>query len=227
MIKWCKDLVFGESTVDLLRKASIELRKAENDVTFEIQKAEKEEAHRLLEIKSLMKRGKKDVAKQLSLQVSRKRAYVVRCHKAIMQFSSLRDTLGAMKNQEAIAKGMMNSARIMGKMNAKLNIGSLNNLVVMLNKGMISMSLKSEMLDQALDQVDNDFDDNDEVEEDADEVFSQICMEIGMQLEEKMAPVPNKVPEKIISPEEEDDNDVGLEERLSRLKKTNNSDNKE
>lgn len=221
--KWIKDVFIGKTMNELLTEASRELAKAERDVNFEIHKAEKDEKQKLAEIKVYIKKNKPGIAKQMSLHISRKRAYVIRCHKALTQFSQLRDTLACMKNQNTIATSMIKATKVMTRMNNSLNITSLNNLIATLNKGMISMNVKGELLDQALDQVDNDFDDTDDVEQDADEIFEQICSEIGIQLDEKISSPPSKPPEKNKSPE--NDEDLDLQERLDRLNKTNGDSN--
>lgn len=212
----------NQTVKEVLREYKRELSHAKRDVQFEIQKKNESEKENLKKIKKYVEQGKVDLAKRMSVTVSKNRSFTARCEKMMDQFDQLEGVLTEMSIQDTMSVSMAKTVSIMAKMNSRLNIGTITRMVQMMDKSMTSMGIKTEMIQDALEQVDQDGMDE-QVQEDADQTFGKICAEIGIKLEEKLVIAPSEPPTK---KEEPIDEDQDLIDRLDNLKKNGHDHNK-
>ena len=74
-----------------------------------------------------------------------------------------------------VMTAMGNTSKIMGKVNADMNIGEITSMVKTFEKEKMKAEMNSEMMQDAMDMGD--------ANEEADDVYNQILGEIGMEVD--------------------------------------------
>lgn len=129
-----------------------------------------------------------DVANALAKSIVRNRNAVTKLYnlKAQLQAVSLR--LAELKSTQAMADAMRGTTKAMAAMNRRLNLPSLNKIMMEFMRQNEKMEMTSDMMGDAIDGV---FEGEGE-EEETDQLVSQVLDEIGVTAKADMVKVPGQ-----------------------------------
>ena len=104
--------------------------------------------------------------------------------KSHLEAVSLR--LTTMQTSQSMAETMKGVSKIMGKMNAKMNLPKIQEIMAEFEKQNEMMGMKDEMMGDAMDEAFGDDDDDEEEES----IVGQVLQELGVEQMDKMAVAP-------------------------------------
>jgi charged multivesicular body protein 3 len=219
MLEYVGDTVKGWFHTKTLKEIVRENKKMINRSMIELRQAitiyETGEKQHMAQIKHHMKNGKRDLARMLSVQVSKNRAHVVKCHKSTIQLETLHQTLETMGTQDAINKSIFATTKAMRRMNMSMNVPALANCIAVMEKEMQMNGIKQEMMEDAMDGTE---DADEEITTDADQILDMICSEMSIGIEDKLATTPYENPSHATDDDE-------IQERFNNFKSNNKNDN--
>uniref|UniRef100_A0A0N5BE19 Charged multivesicular body protein 2a n=2 Tax=Strongyloides papillosus TaxID=174720 RepID=A0A0N5BE19_STREA len=219
------EAIFGtrKTPAEILRANQRALNKAIRELDREKARLEAEEKKVVNEIKRMAKLNQMDTVRILAKQIVRTRNYCKKftMMKATIQTVSLK--IATLKSQDSMATAMKGVTLAMKKMNNRMNLPQIENIMREFEKQSAIMDMKEEMLDDTVDDSMGEVGD----EEETDGIVNQILDELGIQMGNELNGLPegaqgiaasaqtNKpVPEGIMS-----DADADLAARLENLRR--------
>uniref|UniRef100_A0A0K0F2F6 Charged multivesicular body protein 2a (inferred by orthology to a human protein) n=1 Tax=Strongyloides venezuelensis TaxID=75913 RepID=A0A0K0F2F6_STRVS len=219
------EAIFGtrKTPAEILRANQRALNKAIRELDREKARLEAEEKKVVNEIKRMAKLNQMDTVRILAKQIVRTRNYCKKftMMKATIQTVSLK--IATLKSQDSMATAMKGVTLAMKKMNNRMNLPQIENIMREFEKQSAIMDMKEEMLDDTVDDSMGEVGD----EEETDGIVNQILDELGIQMGNELNGLPegtqgiaasaqtNKpVPEGVMS-----DADADLAARLENLRR--------
>jgi charged multivesicular body protein 2A len=203
----------------LAKEQAAVLQKTVRDLERERAKLERKEAALMATLKSAAKRGKTDSAAATAKEIVHNRRHAKRLHDMTVQMQGVVLHLRTISTTQTMADTMRKTAKLMKRMNARLNAPSINQIVMDFEQQSMKLGMTGEIISESLDGAL----DGDDDEEDTEDLISQVLEEVGLgMLAAGRAPtdVPVRAPPaKTPVREEETDEDAQLSYRLEMLRR--------
>ena len=135
------------------------------------------------DIKKAAAQNQIEVCKIMAKDIVRTRAYGQRFLKMRAQLQAVNLRMQTLVSTQQMAQAMAGCTAAMTKLNAKMNIPALNQIIKEFSKSNEMMEMKQEVIEDGIDDVlgvDNE-------EADADEIVAQVFDELGISLGGQMA----------------------------------------
>ena len=182
------DFLFGhrKTPEEMLRQNQRALNKAMRDLDRERQRLEQQEKKVIADIKKMANLNQMDAVKIMAKDLVRTRNYIKKfiLMRANIQAVSLKaETL---RSTNAMAQAMKGVAQTMSRMNARMNIPAMQQIMMEFEKQSEVMDMKEEMMGEAVDDALGEEGD----EQESDQIVHQVLDELGIELKEKLGEVP-------------------------------------
>lgn len=230
---------------EIMREQQRLVNRSIREIDRERMQLQQQEKKTIIEIKKMARQGQVPAAKILAKQLVQTRKSITKLYTMRAQMQTVQTQLTTMKSSAAMTEAMAGATKAMRKMNKKMNLPGMQQIMMEFEKQSEMMGMKQEMIDDTLEELDEDEDD-----EESEEVINQTLEEIGIDLEGKLVDVPTQkatgqrapaqkkktavaeggaAPRRAAAPKDEDeepadeeggdDLDEELEARLNALKK--------
>jgi len=154
------------------------IKRSVRDLDRELNTLKRSEAKLMNDIKKAAKDGRVDSAKIMAKDLVRTRKFQQKMWKMKSHMEAVSLRLTTMNSTTQMAQCMKGVTKVMGKMNAKMNMPQINKIMMEFEKQNEMMGAKEEMMDDAMDDAFAD----DEDEEEEEMVVGQVMAELGVQL---------------------------------------------
>lgn len=207
------DKLFGQkkSTRELIRENKRELNKSSRDIDKEIANLKKQEQLVQADIKRAMKKGDEKAARILAKQIVQMRKQQERLTMTKGNISAVNYKQSTVGATQALSSAINTSNKVMGKMNAQMDISKMGQTIQQFQKQNELVSMNEEMIDDAIDGMFGD-----DMEDEADQAMDEILDSIGIDLGNKLGGV--RTGKNDLKHTEAEKDEEELEAMLARLK---------
>lgn len=167
----------GKTPKERLREYQRGIKKSIREMDRERTTLERQEKKLMADIKKEAKEGRMDSAKVMAKDLVRTRGYIKKMFKMKSHMEAISLRLTTMQSSAQMAQSMKGITKIMGRMNAKMNLPQMQKIMMEFEKQNETMALKEEMMDDAMDDAFADDADSDEEET----VLGSILAELGVE----------------------------------------------
>jgi len=223
----------GKPPREKMRECQRGIKKGIRELDRERTTLERQEKKLMADIKKEAKEGRMDSAKVMSKDLVRTRGYIKKMFKMKSHMEAISLRLATIQSSQQMAQSMKGITKIMGRMNAKMNLPQIQKIMMDFEKQNETMAMKEEMMDDAMDDAFADDADSDE----EDMVLGSILAELGVEATAGVSAVPtDKVAQNTGASSAEaaavpaaagggdggggDDLDAELQKRLDNLRRT-------
>ncbi|KAL0205489.1 hypothetical protein P9112_000796 [Eukaryota sp. TZLM1-RC] len=186
--------------------------KSVRELDRERNRMQRQEQQTVVEIKKMAKAGQTNAAKLMAKDIVRTRKNIDKFYRMKTQLQAVSLRLQTLKSSHSLASVMKKTTQAMGRMNAQLNLPSLQRTMMQFEQQSEMLDSKNEMIDDTLDDV---FAEEDE-EEETEELIGAVLNEIGLDLSSTAPAVPTSA---VGQPSQESNADADLMNRLEQLRK--------
>lgn len=138
---------------------------------------QQQEAMVKAQIKKTAKEGQIEAARMLARDLVRTRAHITRMYQMRTQLQSVSMQLTSMRTNESMSMAMTNCVQIMSRINNKMNLPSMQNVMMEFEKEHGKMEMTQEMVDDAMGDMLSGGDE----EAQTDDVINQVMDELGLE----------------------------------------------
>ena len=228
------EAMFGTSKTPAQRMKEYQrsIKRSIRDIDRERTGLERQEKKLMADIKKEAKANRIDTARIMAKDLVRTRAYVKKMYKMKSHMEAISLRLQTMQSSQQMTAAMKGVVKVMGKMNAKMNIPQIQSIMAEFEKQNEMMGMKEEMMGDAMDEAFNDEDDDEE----ENSIVDQVLAELDVVQKDQMAVAPTTSAEAssavdVSAGEQqpaaagggdagEDDLDKELQKRLDNLRRT-------
>ncbi|XP_064387470.1 charged multivesicular body protein 2a-like [Halichondria panicea] len=168
---------------EMLRQNQRALNKVIRELDKERTQLERQEKKLVTDIKKMAKSGQMEAVKIMAKDLVRTRNFVKKfiLMRANIQAISLK--VQTLKSQAAMANAMKGVTKAIKNMNKRLNLPSLQKIMMEFERESEIMDLKEETISDTIDDVIGEGDD----EEETDVIVSQVLDELGISLDQELS----------------------------------------
>jgi charged multivesicular body protein 2A len=183
------DLFHRKTPQELVRENQRLIQKSVRELDREKASLEAQEKRIIADIKKNAKNNQMNSVRILAKDLVRTRRYIEKFinMKAHLQAVNLR--LQTMKSNQSIAQAMMGITKAMKTMNRRINLPSIQKIMMDFEKQNMTMELKEEMMNDSIDDALNE----EGEEEETDEIVNKVLDEIGISMSEQLGSVPSSM----------------------------------
>jgi len=176
----------GKTPKEKMREYQRGIKKSIREMDRERTHLERQEKKLMADIKKEAKEGRMDSAKVMAKDLVRTRGYIKKMFKMKSHMEAISLRLTTMQSSQQMAQSMKGIAKIMGRMNAKMNLPQIQKIMMEFEKQNEMMGMKEEMMDDAMDDAFADDADSDEEEQ----VLGGILAELGVEATSGLSATP-------------------------------------
>ena len=166
----------GKSNAEKMKEYQRSLKKSCREMDRERGVLERQEKKLMADIKKEAKAGRNDTARIMAKDLVRTRSYIKKMWKMKSHLEAVSLRLTTMQTSQNMAQTMKGVTKIMGRMNAKMNLPKIQEIMGEFEKQNEMMGMKEEMMGDAMDEAFAD----DEDEEEEEKILGEIFAELGV-----------------------------------------------
>ena len=168
------------------------------------------------DIKKMAKQNQINAVRIMAKDLVRTKQYIEKFYTMRSQLQAVNLRLQTMKTSEQMTRAMKGVTKAMGKMNKKMNVQSIQKIMMEFERQNQQMEMTEEMMGDAMDDA---FDDA-ETEEEQEKIVGQVLDELGISMGAELAEAPTAAPAQAAPAEAENNAQVSeLEARLDQLRR--------
>jgi len=172
---------------EMMREQQRLVQRSIREIDRERMQMQQQEKKTIIEIKKMAKQNQIPAAKILAKQLVQTRNNITKLYTMRAQMQTVYTQLSTMKSSAAMTEAMAGATKAMKRMNKKMNLPSMQAIMMEFEKQNEMMGMKQEMIDDTLGELDEDEDD-----EESEEVINQTLEEIGIDVGGQLADVPTQ-----------------------------------
>jgi len=176
----------GKTPAQKMKEYQRGIKKSVREMERERTNLERQEKKLMADIKKEAKEGRMDSAKIMAKDLVRTRGYIKKMFKMKSHMEAISLRLTTMQSSQQMAQSMKGISKIMGRMNAKMNMPQIQKIMMEFEKQNEVMGMKEEMMDDAMDDA---FADDADSEEE-DNILGSIFAELGVEATAGIAATP-------------------------------------
>ena len=218
------------SPSELLKQHKRTLDRTCRELDRERTRIEQQEKKLLMDIKKAAQSNQLATLKIMAKDLVRTRKAIQTMYRMRAQTQAIGLRIQTLKSAQDMTVAMAGVAKVMGQVNAKMNLPALQHIMADFEKNSEIMAMKNELVEEAVDEVIMAGDDDDLLgegseESQTEEIVQQVLDEIGLQVSESMAGMAAGgqrkqviVSKKSLQDSQQAQQDKAFEERLNKLK---------
>ena len=181
--------LFGkQKTVkEIIREQQRAINRSQMEIDREIQKLATTEKKLIIDIKKAARSGHTDTARILAKSLVQTRGQEKKLHQMKAQLQSVGITIATMSSQQAVAEAMQGCARALRRMNRRIDVQSMQRIMMDFERQSGIMEMKDEMIKDAMEDMNED---PELEEEETENIINQVLEEIGLDLTGKLSNAP-------------------------------------
>jgi len=176
----------GKTPAQKMKEYQRGIKKSVREMDRERTHLERQEKKLMADIKKEAKEGRMESAKVMAKDLVRTRGYIKKMFKMKSHMEAISLRLTTMQSSTQMAQSMKGITKIMGRMNAKMNLPQIQKIMMEFEKQNEIMGMKEEMFDDAMSDAFAD----DEDSEEEDNVLGSILAELGVEATAGIAATP-------------------------------------
>ncbi|KAK9081528.1 hypothetical protein Scep_024915 [Stephania cephalantha] len=210
--------LFGhrKTPAELLRENKRMIDRSIREIERERQGLQTQEKKVIAEIKKSAKQGQMGAVRVMAKDLIRTRHQIEKFYKLKSQLQGVGLRIQTLKSTQAMGEAMKGVTKAMGQMNKRMNLPSLQKIMMEFERQNEKMEMTTEVMGDAID----DALEGDEEEEETDDLVNQVLDEIGIDINNELVNAPSKVAagpaatQKVAQAESMGNDDGGIDDDL-------------
>ncbi|KAK9131342.1 hypothetical protein Sjap_011829 [Stephania japonica] len=210
--------LFGhrKTPAELLRENKRMIDRSIREIERERQGLQTQEKKVIAEIKKSAKQGQMGAVRVMAKDLIRTRHQIEKFYKLKSQLQGVGLRIQTLKSTQAMGEAMKGVTKAMGQMNRRMNLPSLQKIMMEFERQNEKMEMTTEVMGDAID----DALEGDEEEEETEDLVNQVLDEIGIDINNELVNAPSKVAagpvanQKVAQAESMGNDDGGIDDDL-------------